>query len=121
MSDIWSDMKQRAFINIIAYSPGGAVFMNSFEVSKERKTRLYLKEIISSVIEEIGPNHVVQFITDNASNFVSAGDMLIGKYPWMYKTQCDAHGIQLLLKDTYEKVNWVQKVIDDAKLIVRYM
>ncbi|XP_059637475.1 uncharacterized protein LOC132279503 [Cornus florida] len=38
---------------------------------------IYLKDIMSSVIEDIGPNHVVQFITDNASNFESAGDMLI--------------------------------------------
>ncbi|XP_059663870.1 uncharacterized protein LOC132309596 [Cornus florida] len=77
MSDIWSDMKQRAFINIIAYSPGGVVFMNSFEISKDTKIGVYLKDIMSSVIEDIGPNHVVQFITDNASNFESAGDMLI--------------------------------------------
>ena len=47
--------------------------------------------------------------------------MLIGKYPWMFKTRCAAQEIQLLLKDIYVKVNWVQKVIDDAKLIVRYM
>ena len=33
MSDIRSDMKQRAFINIIAYSLGGAVFMRSIDVS----------------------------------------------------------------------------------------
>ncbi|KAK9998452.1 hypothetical protein SO802_018055 [Lithocarpus litseifolius] len=59
MSDIWSDMKQRAFINIIAYSPGGAVFMCSIDVSQERKTGFFLKQIISAVIEEIGPNHVV--------------------------------------------------------------
>ena len=37
MSDMWSDMKQRAFINIIAYSPRGAVFMNSFEVLKRQQ------------------------------------------------------------------------------------
>ncbi|XP_059638798.1 uncharacterized protein LOC132281076 [Cornus florida] len=121
MSDIWSDMKQRAFINIIAYSPGGAVFMNSFEISKDKKTGVYLKDIMSSVIEDIGHNHVVQFITDNASNFESAGDMLIGKYPRMYKTRCAVHGIQLLLKDIYSEVLWIHDIIDDAKLIVTYL
>ncbi|XP_059629874.1 uncharacterized protein LOC132272802 [Cornus florida] len=121
MSDIWSDMKQRAFINIIAYSPGGALFMNSFEISKDKKTGVYLKDIMSSVIEDIGPNHVVQFITDNASNFESAGDMLIGKYPRMYKTRCVAHGIQLLLKDICSEVLWIHDIIDDAKLIVIYL
>ncbi|XP_059635475.1 uncharacterized protein LOC132277655 [Cornus florida] len=121
MSDIWSDMKQRAFINIIAYSPGGAVFMNSFEISKDKKTGVYLKDIMSSVIEDIGPNHVVQSITDNASNFESAGDMFMGKYPRMYKTRCAAHGIQLLLKDIYSEVLWIHDIIDYAKLIVTYL
>ena len=41
MSDILSDMKQRAFINIIAYSPGGAIFMRSIDVSQERKTGFF--------------------------------------------------------------------------------
>ncbi|XP_057459283.1 uncharacterized protein LOC130749945 [Actinidia eriantha] len=119
MSDIWSDMKQRAFINIIAYSPRGVVFMNAFEISKEKKTGLYLRDIMSSVVEDVGPDHVVQFVTDNATNFQFAGDMLIGKYPRMYKTKCAAHGMQLLLKDIYSEIQWVKSIIDDAKLILK--
>ena len=49
MSDIWSDLKHHALINIIAHSPGGAVFMISFEISKEKKTGLYLiRDIVFS-------------------------------------------------------------------------
>lgn len=51
------------------------------------------------MIEYIGAEHVVQFVTDNDTNFESAGDMLIGQYPRMCKTRCDVHGVQLLLKD----------------------
>ncbi|KAK6131527.1 hypothetical protein DH2020_034734 [Rehmannia glutinosa] len=50
MSDIWSDLKHRAFINIVAYSPGGAVFVNSFEVTKEKKTML---ESVLNVEDEL--------------------------------------------------------------------
>ncbi|XP_031284494.1 uncharacterized protein LOC116143207 [Pistacia vera] len=96
MSDIWIDIRHRSFINLVAYLPAGAVFIKSLDVSRERKTGIYLKEIVVSVIESIGQEHVVQFITDNGSNFTSAGDMLIGLYPRMYKTRCVAHGIQLL-------------------------
>ncbi|KAK6145420.1 hypothetical protein DH2020_022240 [Rehmannia glutinosa] len=91
------------------------------EVSKEKKTGTYLRDILITVVEDIGPQHVTQFITDNASNFESAGDMLMGKYIHLYKTRCAAHGIQLLLKDIYGEVEWVRNVIDDAKLIVTYM
>ncbi|XP_030940180.1 uncharacterized protein LOC115965129 [Quercus lobata] len=121
ISSIWSDVEQRAFINIIAYSPSGAIFLKSFEVSRDKITALYIKDLISSVIEEIGPNNVVQLITDNTTNFESTGDMLINKYPRLYKTRCAAYGIQLLLKDICEEVDWAQKIINDAKLIVSYM
>ncbi|KAG8369184.1 hypothetical protein BUALT_Bualt15G0124800 [Buddleja alternifolia] len=43
LSDMKSDLKHRSFINIVAYSPGGAVTVNSFDVSKEKKTGLCLK------------------------------------------------------------------------------
>ncbi|XP_020098383.1 uncharacterized protein LOC109717117 [Ananas comosus] len=121
MSDGWTDLKGKAFTNVIAYSPGGAIFMNSFECSKERKTAMYLKDILSSVIEDIRPDNVVQLITDNGSNFLVADDMLLGKYPRMYKTRCVTHGLQLLLKDIYKNVEWVRIVIDEARLIENHM
>ncbi|XP_020114986.1 uncharacterized protein LOC109728860 isoform X2 [Ananas comosus] len=72
MSDGWTDLKGKAFTNVIAYSPG-------------------------------------------------AGDMLLGKYPRMYKTRCAAHGLQLLLKDIYKNAEWVRIVIDEARLIENHM
>ncbi|CAH9127756.1 unnamed protein product [Cuscuta epithymum] len=121
MSDTWSDLKQRCYINFIAHSPGGAVFLQFIEISKERKTGYLLKELCSKVIDLVGPQYVVQFVTDNASNFESAGEMLVGKYPTMYKTKCAAHGIQLLFKDIYKDLEWVRSAVDDAKSIQSFM
>ena len=115
-------MKQMFFLNTIAYSPIGAVFMNSFDISsKKQKTSLYLKNILSSVIENIGQTNVAQFITDNASNFESASDMILGKYPHIHKTKCAAHGIQLLLSDINKEVIWIQNIINDVRGIVAYI
>ena len=111
MSSIWSDVDQRAFINVSAYPPSGAIFLKSFEVSRAKITTLYIKDIISSVIDEIGSDKVVQLIIDNTTNFESTGDMLIGKYPRLYITRCAAYGIQMLLKDICEEVDWVKKVV----------
>lgn len=47
--------------------------------------------------------------------------MLISKYPWLYKTKCAAYGIRLLLKEICKEVDWVQKIIIDAKSIVSYV
>ena len=86
MSSIWSDLDQRAFIDINANCLSGAIFLKSFEVSKDTITMMCIEDIISSVIEEIGSDNVVQLIIDNITNFECAGNMLIGKYPRLYKT-----------------------------------
>lgn len=70
-------MKQRALINIIAYSIGGASFLNSFEVYKERKIGLYLKDILSCLIDYIRHKHIMQLIIGNTSNYESDWDMLM--------------------------------------------
>lgn len=85
MLDIWSDMKQWSFFNTIAYSPIGAILMNSFGISLEKKTGLYLKNILSSVLENNCQKIGVQFIIDNASNFEFACKKILGKYPTCIK------------------------------------
>ena len=50
------------------------------------------------VIEEMGPEKVVLIITDNASNYGLAREMIIDRFPHIHRTRCVAHGIQLLLK-----------------------
>ena len=95
--------------------------MKSFEVSRAKITTLYIKDIISSVIDEIGSDKVIQLIINNTTNFESTGDILIGKYPRLYISRCAAYGIQMLLKDICEQVDWVKKIVRDAKSIVSYM
>ncbi|XP_042483048.1 uncharacterized protein LOC122063408 [Macadamia integrifolia] len=121
MSDSWTDIKKRSWVNVIAYSPGGAVFLKCIECGINRLTSTFLFNEISDVIEKVGPKNVVQFISDNGSNFCSCSDMLSGKWRHIYRTNCAAHGINLLLKDIHKKVKWVREVIEDGKLVVDYI
>ncbi|XP_042499775.1 uncharacterized protein LOC122077957 [Macadamia integrifolia] len=121
MSDSWTDIKKRSWVNVIAYSPGGAVFFKCIECGINRLTSTFLFNEISDVIEEVGPNNVVQFISDNGSNFCSCGEMLTEKWRHMYRTNCATHGINLLLKYIHKKVKWVREVIKDEKLVVDYI
>ena len=59
MSNIWIDMKGRSFINVVAYSPKGPVFLKSFEMSSHRSNGSFLRDLLLSVTEEIGPKNVV--------------------------------------------------------------
>ena len=72
------------------------------------------------VIEEVGVQNVVQVITDNASNYVAAGRMLEEKHPTIWWTPCAAHCLDLMLEDI-GKVDWVKKIVDQAKSITRYI
>ncbi|XP_042514284.1 uncharacterized protein LOC122088964 [Macadamia integrifolia] len=105
MSDSWTNLKKWSFLNMIAYSPGGA-----------RLTASYIFDILDREIQSIGPNFVVQLISDNASNYSSALDMVTGKYRWLFKTRCAAHGINLMLKDIYKKS--IVEVEEKLRLLV---
>ncbi|XP_043704088.1 uncharacterized protein LOC122654171 isoform X2 [Telopea speciosissima] len=118
MSSIWTDMSGCSFINVVAYSPKGAVFLNSFERSAKKKTDSFLRDIFKSVMDEIGPENVVQIVLNDTSNYESVGDFVTEKYSHIYKMQCVTHGIQMLLMDIYEEVEWIKGVFDDAKLVV---
>ncbi|KAI3908421.1 hypothetical protein MKW92_025562, partial [Papaver armeniacum] len=115
MSDIWTDMKRRSFINVVAYSPKGAVFLKSVERSGEQNTGLFIREILMPVIEEIGPENVVQIFTDNASNYGLSCNLIMEEYPHIIKTKCAAHGVQLLFDDIYETVDWVKDIFLKAR------
>ncbi|XP_042508300.1 uncharacterized protein LOC122084262 isoform X2 [Macadamia integrifolia] len=121
MSSIWTDMNGCSFINVVAYSPKGAVFLNSFEISAKEKTDSYLRDILKSVMDEIGPENIVQIILNDTSNYESVGDFVMEKYSHIYKMQCVTHGIRMLLTDIYEEVEWIKGVFDDAKLVVDYI
>ncbi|XP_042518479.1 uncharacterized protein LOC122092201 [Macadamia integrifolia] len=121
MSDSWTDLKKWSFLNVIAYSQGGVLFLKSEECSHVRLTASYIFDILDREIQSIGPNLVVQLISDNVSNYSSALDMLTGKYRWLFKTRCAAHDINLMLKDIYEKFFWVQEIFYEAKRIIDYL
>ncbi|XP_042477685.1 uncharacterized protein LOC122059045 [Macadamia integrifolia] len=121
MSDSWTDLKKWSFLNMIAYSPGGALFLRSEECSHARLTGPYIFVILDREIQSVGQNLVVQIISDNAFNYSSALDTLIGKYRWLFKTRCATYGINLMLNEIYEKVFWVQEFFDEAKRIIDYL
>ena len=81
------------------------------------------EEAMSSIVEEIGPRHVVQFIINNDSDdsdeIRSTKDKL-KKYAWIYVTNCATRGIGLLLEKIYY-ISFVYNTIQVAKLIVTYI
>ena len=50
-------------------------------------------------ISEVGPQNVVQVITDNAAVMKSAGSIVEAKYPHIFWTPCVVHTFNLALKN----------------------
>ncbi|KAM0036331.1 putative HAT dimerization domain, ribonuclease H-like superfamily [Helianthus debilis subsp. tardiflorus] len=99
MSDGWTDRKQRTLINFLVNGAKGTVFMDSVDASSYMKTGEKVFELLDKFVERIGEKNVVQIITDNGSNFKSAGKMLMAKGKNLFWTPCSAHCLDLMLED----------------------
>lgn len=98
MSDGWKDIRQRNLINFLVNNPSGTVFLKSVDASEYIKDAKLIFKLLDEVIEEVGEHLVVQVITDNASNYKAAGDLLMEKRKHLYWTPCAAHCIDLMLE-----------------------
>jgi hypothetical protein len=98
MSDGWTDGKGRTLLNFLVHCPRGTMFLKSVDASAHVKDAALLSDLLDGFIQEVGPQHVVQVITDNAANYVAAGRMLMSKYPTLFWTPCAAHCLDLMLR-----------------------
>ncbi|PON53148.1 Ribonuclease H-like domain containing protein, partial [Trema orientale] len=98
MSDGWKDGRQRNLINFLVNNPSGTVFLKSVDASEYIKDAKLIFKLLDDVIAEVGEHLVVQVITDNASNYKAAGEMLMEKRKHLYWTPCAAHCIDLMLE-----------------------
>ncbi|CAN6455122.1 unnamed protein product [Victoria cruziana] len=110
MADGWTDRKNRTLINFFVYFPHGIIFLKSLNLSDTPKTADILLNVFDKIIQEVGPQNIVKFITDNAANYKAKGEMLALRYKTFYWSPCAAHCLNLMLQDLGDR--------DDMKLTV---
>ncbi|CAN6579016.1 unnamed protein product [Malus baccata var. baccata] len=86
MTDAWSDRKRRSIMNLCVNCNEDTIFLSSKECSSEAHTGEYIFEYVDKCVEEIGPQNVIQVVTDNASNNMAAANMMKKKRPNMFWT-----------------------------------
>ena len=96
-SDGWSNLCHRPLINVLGYSPQGVLFLKAVNAMDQVKTSEFIFGILDEVIQEVGEKNVVHCITDNASNCVGVGKMIMERYTHIYWTPCAAHCLDLML------------------------
>ncbi|XP_059670853.1 uncharacterized protein LOC132316389 [Cornus florida] len=121
MSDGWSDRRRRSICNFLVNSPSGTIFLSSRDTSDISKTGQMVFEMLDEIVEKVGEENVVQVVTDNASNYKLAGEMLMEKRKKLFWTPCAAHCIDLMLKDFEKKIEMHSGTIEDGRMIVSYI
>ncbi|KAM1658491.1 hypothetical protein ACFXTN_042641 [Malus domestica] len=86
-------------MNLCVTCKEGTIFLSSKECSSEAHTREYIFEYVDKCIEEVGPQNVVQVVTNNASNNMAAANKMLDKRPHMFWTSCATHTLNLMLQE----------------------
>ena len=85
LSDGWRDsVVSKDIINFMVNSPKGSIFVKSMDVSNVSKDANLLFGILDKMVDEVGEKNVVQVITDNASAYVKAGNILLYYIIYIY-------------------------------------
>ncbi|KAM3332749.1 hypothetical protein ACQJBY_028105 [Aegilops geniculata] len=114
MTDAWSDRKRRSIMNLCTNSADGSSFIRSSEMSAVSHTSEVIFQLVDEAIEQVGPENVVQVVTDNASNNMGAKKMLLEKRPNMFWSSCATHTINLMLQGIGDLPRF-SKVLEKAK------
>ncbi|XP_071696601.1 uncharacterized protein [Rutidosis leptorrhynchoides] len=121
MTDAWTDRKKRSIMNMCVNSKSGTVFLSSKECSGEAHTSRYIFEYVEKCIVEIGPEVVVQVVTDNAANNMGAAKILKEKRPSIFWTSCGAHTVDLMLEEGIGESDPYKSTIEIAKRITKFI
>ncbi|XP_076925552.1 uncharacterized protein LOC143588436 [Bidens hawaiensis] len=74
VSDGWSNVKHKPLINVLAVNSRGAMFMEAQDFSGVENKGEEIAKYLIGAIETVGPNNVLQVVTDNAANCKKAGE-----------------------------------------------
>ncbi|KAI0519752.1 hypothetical protein KFK09_007212 [Dendrobium nobile] len=91
MADGWTDSRSRTLINFLIYCPRGVSFLKSVDASDITKDASTLCYLFIGIVEWVGPESVVQIVTDNAANYKKAGQLLHERFNNIYWSPCAAH------------------------------
>ncbi|CAN1847917.1 hypothetical protein LINPERHAP1_LOCUS38717 [Linum perenne] len=114
MTDAWTDMKRRSIMNIVTHCAEGTSFIKSKDTSDVSHTSEVIFNLVDNAIEEVGAEHVVQVVTDNASNNMGAKALLLEKRPNIFWSSCATHTINLMFQGI-GNLPKLKKVIDQTK------
>lgn len=120
VSDGWSNVKNKPLLNFVLVCPKGEVFVDSIDTSGEEKTGQFIADGITKQINDIGPQNVIQVVTDSAANCKSSWSIITATFPHITCGPCSAHCVDLLLEDL-SKIVWIKESFGEGRNIVKFI
>ncbi|KAH7861870.1 hypothetical protein Vadar_031980 [Vaccinium darrowii] len=120
MVDRWADRTGRVVINFFGYCSKGTIFLKSVVATDIDKSSEALLSLFDSVVQEVGPNNIVNFVTDTQPSYKAAGKELMSKYRTFFWSASAASCIDLMLEEI-EKMDEVKEVMVKAKRITQFV
>jgi hypothetical protein len=99
---------------------GGTMFIKFVDASPYVKDGILLCELLEGFIQEVGPQNVVQVITNNTIDYGVAGRLLMQRYPTLFWTPCAAHYIDLILEDM-AKIPYIKGIVELVRSITKFI
>ena len=133
VSDGWSDSQRRPLINFMAVTESGPMFLKAVDCTGEIKDKFFIYGLLKEVIEDVGPQNVIQVITDNAKNCAGAGHLIETQFENIVWTPCVVHTLNLALQNicmakniennqlTYEECSWITDLAEDVVFVKNYI
>ena len=107
-------------MNLCMHCSGGTSFLKSKETSDVSHTGEVIFELVDNAIEEVWAEHVMQVVTDNASNNMAAKNSLHNKRPKIFWSSCATHTINLMLQGM-GNIKKFKSIVDQAKNVTIFI
>lgn len=124
-TDAWTDVNSESVVNHMFILPSGrALFRNAVYSGSQGHDGEWLAADISKLIEDTREEYRDYLIsgvcTDNCAANKAAWHILERKYPKMFFYGCICHGIHLMVKEIYKKLDWFKEICDQSKVVVKF-
>lgn len=120
MVDNCTDRTGHTVLNFYVYCPKGTIFLRSASASEIENSTEALLSLFVSVVEEVGPKNIVNFITDTTPTFKAAGKLVMDRYKSFFWSACGAHCIDLMLEEIGKREE-VEELLAKAKRITQFI
>lgn len=120
IADTWTDNKSRALINFFVSSPSRTFFHKSVDASSYFKNTKCLADLFDSVIQDFGPENVVQIILDTSFNYTGISNHILQNYGTIFVSPCASQCLNLILEE-FSKVDWVNRCILQAQTLSKFV